>query len=268
MQDKTGELAAAIFFSLKEGVASSPLRAPFGGLEVYKRVGSKQVASFFSYVANDLNVKGAKRIIIKQCPVSYDPQAAKLIWSVAKKLNFTLHQQITSVILVDAKPYEQKIVTAKKQKLQKAMTRFSFCRENLGQIKRIYSFIQACRKERSQTLSMSFQHVKDTIERFQQDFFLFSVKEGEQLAAAAIVIRINSKVLYTFYYAHAKHFDKVSPIVFLIANLYSFAQKKKYRLIDLGTSMIGEGINQPLIHFKKSIGGLPDNKYLIEKELP
>ncbi|MFM9838047.1 MAG: hypothetical protein ACKVOQ_07265, partial [Cyclobacteriaceae bacterium] len=256
-----------ISFCLKDGIASSPYRAPFGGWELNGRVTIKQADFFIDRLIADLKSKGIRKLEIKNPPMSYQPFAGKLFLQVAKKLDFRIYQETSSIISVDATLFEKKLVIAKRQKLVKGEVRFSFHQENLTQLKKIYSFIEACREERHQTLSMSFPQIRKTIVSFPHDYFLFSVKEGERLAAAAIIVRVSEKIVYTFYYAHARHYDKVSPVVFLIKNLYSFSRKGKYRMIDLGTSMVHGRINQPLLHFKKSIGGLSVPKYSFEKKM-
>jgi hypothetical protein len=266
-EEKTGHVVVKISFCVKEGIAYSPYRAPFGGWELGKKVDDWQANFFIVRLMEDLKRKGAKKIVIKSNPLSYAPSSAQLFLEVAKKLGYGIHQEISSIIPVDRTPFERKIAIAKRQKLIKGAARFSFHQENQSQLRKIYDFIEVCRQERNQTLSMPFLQLKKTMEMFPHDYLLFSAKENEKLAAAAIVVRINDKILYTFYYAHARHFDKVSPVVFLIRNLYLFAKKNKYRMIDLGTSTVHGRTNQALLHFKKSIGGLSFPKYSFEIEL-
>jgi hypothetical protein len=265
-ENDSEKILVKISFCLKDGVASSPYRAPFGGWELNGKVAIRHTDFFINRLIEDLKSRGVKKIEIKNSPLNYQPFATRLFLRVAKKFDFSIHKEISSIIPVDSTLFERRIVVAKRQKLLKSEARFSFYQEDLSQLRKIYTFIEGCRHERHQALSMSYLQIKNTVAIFPQDYFLFSVKENERLAAAAIVIRVNEKILYTFYYAHAKHFDKMSPVVFLIKNLYSFAKKSKYRMIDLGTSMIHGHVNQPLLHFKKSIGGLSVLKYSAEKE--
>ncbi len=82
---------------------------------------------------------------------------------------------------------------------------------------------------------MTLTELEETVKKFKRDFFLFEVNENETKAAAAIVIRVNKKILYTFYYAHENQFNRISPTVFLLSGIYSFAHENRYQLIDLGT---------------------------------
>jgi CelD/BcsL family acetyltransferase involved in cellulose biosynthesis len=102
---------------------------------------------------------------------------------------------------------------------------------------------------------------------FPKKFFLYRVHDANSTVAAAIVIKVNNKILYTFYYAHARKFDKVSPVVLLIAGIYEVANEEGFEMIDLGTSMLDGKVNRSLLHFKKSIGGQSNHKHIFEKDL-
>lgn len=114
---------------------------------------------------------------------------------------------------------------------------------------------------------MSLLQLRKTVVVFPNDFLLFEVSDAQTTGAAAIVIRVNGKILYTFYYAHHAAFDKISPVVFLLSGIYDFAKANACELIDLGTSMQDDRINQPLLQFKKSVGGETSPKMIFEKEL-
>ena len=45
-ESRTGKIYARISFNLKSGVAHSPLRAPFGSVEVYRRMTEIQLKEF------------------------------------------------------------------------------------------------------------------------------------------------------------------------------------------------------------------------------
>jgi hypothetical protein len=209
---------------------------------------------------------GINYISIAHYPEVYQIKNTQLLYRSLIGLGFAAQMKISSIIEVDKNDFVSKIRISEKQKLKKAEKKFLFRQLPVSDLSRVYTFIESCRQDRNQKLSMSLYQVRKTINKFGSDFFLFVVDNEEGLAAAAIVIRINSKILYTFYYAHDKEFDKISPVVYLLSVIYTFAQKGKYQWIDLGTSMSGNEINKPLLHFKESVGGKPSVKYLFEKK--
>jgi len=266
LEEDTRAVKARIAFHVKAVDAVSPFSAPFGFLEIYKKINTGELNSFFSFIEDDLKTRGVKRIYLKSYPEAYDKNVS-LMDGVLKKLHYSSRQEVSSIIQVDHTPFEKKIKASELQKLRKAVPVFSFATVHSDRAKEIYSFIDACREEKNQSLSMSFSELKKVIAEFPGNFFFYRVFDASGTAAAAIVIKTSSEILYTFYYAHARRFDKVSPMVFLISKLYEVAYHEGIEMIDLGTSMVNGKVNRSLLHFKTSIGGQSSRKLIFEKEL-
>jgi lipid II:glycine glycyltransferase (peptidoglycan interpeptide bridge formation enzyme) len=247
--------------------AISPLRAPFGSLQLAKGISKNQMDFFIKSVLTSLRGLQVESISIRNFPSVYHEQYSEWIAQCLLANGFTVSEQVSSAIVVNEIDFEKKIKPSERQKLKKSQSQFIFQQQPLSKLKSIYSFIALCRHERNQSLSMSFAQLSKTIRVLPDDFFLFEVRNSKELAAAAIVIRINREILYTFYYAHSRSFDKISPVVFLLSGIYNFAKENNYKLMDLGTSMIGSTINQPLLQFKKSIGGETSRKLVFERTL-
>jgi len=266
LEEGTNLVKVRIAFHLHHDEASSPMRAPFGFVEVFRKININELTGFFSLVEADLKIRGITKVYIKSYPDGYDKNFG-LVEEVLRRLQYAVSQEVSSIIPVDRKPFDKKIKISERQKLRKAKQLFSFESVNPTSLKEIYSFIADCRKERNQNLSMSFSELKKTVMQFPGNFFFYRVYDTNGTAAAAIVISVSKDILYTFYYAHAKRFDKTSPVVFLISEIYKAAQEQNVDLIDLGTSMINGKVNRSLLHFKKSIGGQSNRKLIFEKLL-
>lgn len=262
---ETKKIVAQIFFNVKGKKMFSPLYAPFGSLEVYGTLGQREIESLFIKIEEDSKRLGIAHCQIKSYPEDYNPVTTRLLHKVASKLDFTCAEEVSSIIPVDVKIFEKKIAVSQRQKLRKSEKRFIQSQPGITTLKEVYNFISACRKEKNQSLSMSLVQLQKTVKRFPKNFILFQVADEQQIAAAAIVIKVSDKILYTFYYAHDRRFNRISPTVFLISGIYRYAQDHQFTHIDLGTSMVNGGINRPLIQFKKSIGGQPSSKYIFDK---
>jgi hypothetical protein len=107
--------------------------------------------------------------------------------------------------------------------------------------------------------------LKQTIAALPDHFLFFSLTNATGIAAAAIVICVSDSIWYTFYYAHDAEYNKVSPVVHLLDCIYACAAKEKVKLIDLGTSMVNDEVNKPLLHFKQSVGALTIPKFTFTK---
>lgn len=261
-----GKAALQLAFHIKGGIAQSPLKAPFGSLQSKGRITSGHLNFFLKSIETSLNETDERqKIIIKNYPEAYQVTTTQLLYNNLSALGFRARTEISSIIAVDKMEFERKIKISERQKLLKCKARLRFQPVPVSRLKEMYRFIETCRRQKNHSLSMSLPELQETIKKFKNDFLLFGVSEDETWVAAAIVIRINKKILYTFYYAHASDFNRISPTVFLISGIYSFAQKNQFQKIDLGTSMNGKQINEPLLHFKESVGAKPSPKYIFEK---
>lgn len=179
-----------------------------------------------------------------------------------------VNAELSSLIHLNSLPFEDKIETWEKRKLNQARKAgLRFLELPLSSLDGIYSFIEACRTERNQSLSMNVSDLKKLCNACKDDIYLFGVLHQDELAAASISIRINKHVLYNFYSAHPKKFDSLSPIVLLMRGMYAWSYKHDFKLIDLGTSALDGKPNFGLLDFKMRIGGVLSTKLTFEKDL-
>lgn len=266
LEEDTSAVKVRIAFHIDAGEASSPFRAPFGFLEIYRKISANELTGFFSLIEADLKNRGVRKIQIKSYPEVYDKNFG-MVDEMMKRLQYSATQEASSIIQVDRRPFDKKIKISERQKLRRAKQFFSFEKVKGTYLKEIYSFIEECRNERNQSLSMSFVELKKAVLNFPRHFSLYRVHDASGTAAAAIVISVSKEILYTFYYAHARRFDKVSPVVLLMDGIYEVAQEQGIEMIDLGTSMVNGKVNRSLLHFKKSIGAQTNRKLIFEKTL-
>ena len=137
----------------------------------------------------------------------------------------------------------------------------------LQQLQKIYIFLDACRKEKGYSLSMSYAEIEKLAKVFPERIILTAVIDKNQIVAANISIRVYDHVLYNFYHDHASEYDSVSPVVLLNEGLYQLCQKEKVQFLDLGTSNIEGELNESLLNFKINLGAEPSRKLTFTKKL-
>lgn len=263
---KRAEVLVRISLNIKGYTALSPVRAPFGSFEIYSRISNATLLKFVQFVEAGLVQKGIKHVIIKNWPAVYQPVQARQLYKVlVAKLQFKVSEEVSSVIPVSNKPLRIRMKISERQKARKAEKMFSFSMCKAIEYKTIYDFILTCRHERGQSLSLSWKEMRNTISKLPERFIFFKLADATNIAAAAIVIRVSDKIWYTFYYAHAVTYNKVSPVVYLLECIYNKAASEKVKLIDLGTSMLHDKINKPLLHFKESVGAATVPKFTFSK---
>lgn len=247
--------------------ATSPLRAPFGSFEFFQSVTKPQLFFFLKNILLELEKWKVKEITIRNFPDLYHTSLSQKIASVARDWGFSIHTEVDSIIPVTRYSFERIIKISERQKLRKSRQVFTFSQTKPKKFKQIYLFIKQCRTERRQSLSMTYPALKRVMNVFPDRFYFFEVGNESETAAAAIVIQVNPEVLYTFYYAHSSRFNRISPTVMLLAGIYDFAKQRGVKKIDLGTSMLDGRVNRNLFHFKRSVGGVSNDRLIFKKFL-
>lgn len=262
------KVSGTIHFQVSNGVATSPLRAPFGSAEVSEFVPARVLFEFLKFVESKLRSKDVSRIVIKSYPCAYAEAQSVQLQTFLLNLKYSVvTAEIASVIHVD--PHASRALhRSEKRKLDKAIGAGLVFKELSDQsLETVYNFIHQCRSEKNYTLSMTFADLRVAVSRFPERYLLFGVFAHDRLAAAAITIRVKKKILYDFYHDHEAAFDYFSPVVLLVEGIYDFCCRNNIEMIDLGTSAVDGQPNFSLLHFKKYLGGNLTTKLTFEKIL-
>jgi hypothetical protein len=261
------KIQASIYFHVKDTVARSPLRAPFGSLEFSKALPGHVLFEFIKFFEQRLHSEGVSELIIKSYAHAYSPKLAVLLETFLINSDYeVITAEINSSMEVISDSIEDSFHRSQKRRLDKSLKAGLIFKElQNDQLLRVYTFIEECRKKKAYQLSMSYEDLKKMVTLFPDRYFLFGVFEDEQLAAAAITIRVKQRVLYDFYHDHSVVFDHLSPVTLLVSGIYEFCHRNEITLFDLGTSA-KEGLpNFGLLHFKTLLGATPTPKLTFEK---
>jgi hypothetical protein len=264
----TRTINALIHFHIIDGLASSPLRAPYGGLEYSDDLPNEALFEFISFVNERLKALEVKKVIIKSSPEIYQRHTSPLATFLINHGYVISSSEVSAALTVSTDPLDEKLHRSEKRKLEKCKTAgLSFRKLPIDQLEKVYNFIKGCRGKKNFELSMSFENLAQTVSSFKDNFFLFGVYDENKLAAASIAIKAKEDILYEFYHDHDDAYDQLSPVVLLVSGIYDFCRSNKFRLLDLGTSSLGNKPNFPLLHFKLLLGATMSNKFTFEKTL-
>ena len=257
-----------VHFHLENDQAVSPHRSPFGSFLFSDALAEDDLENFISFCELQLRSRGIKAITLKNQPEIYSNQNKRLI-DVLSKLKYEVNLEETSAIIgITEKNFESGLHRSEKKRLRKCReSGLTFHRIDLNQLQKIYTFLEACRKEKGYALSMSYKEIKNLAGTFPERIMLTAVIDGNKIVAANISIRVYQHVLYNFYHDHASEYDPLSPVVLLNEGLYLFCQESKIEYLDLGTSMIDGKLNESLFNFKVNLGAKPSRKLLVHKTL-
>ncbi len=259
----SGQIHGVVHFHLKDGRAVSHAYAPFGSFDG-KPIENTMVKNFILYIAETLVKHGLKEIEFKHPAPCYNLGSG---WAeVLRNFGFSVRHSVNHHIIVDNFPLRDKIHVMEKRKLVRCR-KYNFRLQPISSFNRIYQFIEACRQERNQSLSMTYKSLAKVVNALPTNFLLCTASFGNTLAAAAIVIKVTSRCWYQFYPAHSKKFNSVSPLVFLMSELYEHARMEGVEIIDLGTSEVQGSPIEGLLKFKTRIGGISSMKSNYVKEI-
>ncbi|NBW37559.1 MAG: hypothetical protein EBR30_21595 [Cytophagia bacterium] len=267
--DKAQNCVAFIWIHVEKEKASSPLKAPFGSVEFRGEIDAAVLFDFINFILADLNKKGVKKLLIKQIVDGYQVQKNAIINTLLLNLGFKIvNAEAANLILVNSVSYENKLHAWEKRKLKQAKKQpFDFHVLKTNKLTNIYKFIQTCRAEKKYSLSMSLPALKKLEQTIPDSLQLFSVQQGKELIAACIAIRVSPEILYTFYYDHARAYQKSSPVVMLIEGIYEYCLQNNIELLDLGTAALDGKPNFSLLTFKQHLGASYSTKFTFEKIL-
>ncbi|WP_324670838.1 hypothetical protein [Hymenobacter sp. GOD-10R] len=259
-----------VFIEADTLTAYSPWQAPFGSVQLAEGLTAAVVLAFLQQVQQELKARGIRQVLVRSYPFAYDQAASTLLTQAFTQLGarVTLAELNNHLELTEL-GFEARLHPSERRRLQKCRREgFQVEQETPLLLPLVYEFLQQCRAEKGQSLSLDVARLQELFRLFPQNHFLFSVRDRKGAwAALTVAIRVNSQVLYNFYPASPLAYNVFSPVVLLNEGLYAFARDNGMRLLDLGTSTLPEGPNHSLLQFKRHLGGVLSLKLTFAWEL-
>ncbi len=216
-------------------------------------------------IKQELIGQSISKIRIRHYPTLYSPTSQSKIGQLLTSAGFEIVQSHLNHHLETNREYEPQLHSMEKRKLQVMLSMApSFRQENLNQLPLIYEFILSCRMERRQTMSLKLSELQKMVEQFPAHYLLFTARIEEELAAATICVIVSRRIMYNFYPAFKKKFNRISPLVYLIGEIHGFCRSQGIAFLDLGTSQGYGKLNTRLSRFKDRLGASTSLKYTFE----
>jgi hypothetical protein len=244
-----------ISFSLEEGKALSPAKAPFGGFSLADSLKSEEVTFFIFEVIRKIRMYGIDSIYIKLAPENYGTHQFVL----AQNLTYAGFSSVKSfeyqAINVDSSPFRSKISDMESRKLKKCINEgFEFKELSQNSLHSVFQFVKAHRDEKGYDFSMDWESLKAADQALPNTYIPMAVFDDTKMIAATIAIMASDNVLYNFSPAHDWNYNQFSPVVMLTEGLYGFCQSNNIGQLDLGTSYLDDATNEGLKSFKSRLG--------------
>ena len=258
-----------VAFDATTGAAHSPAQAPFGGVQLALGLPLPALHLLLDAAETALRQRGVHRLALRGYPFAYDPTGAATLAEALRQRGYRVTLAEQNYHLDPARDYEAHLHPSERRRLHKCRRAgLHFEQEPPFLLPAAYDFIQACRQERGQELSLPLVRVQELFRRFPKEHFLFSVRQADgEWAALTVAIQVDKQVLYNFYPASPLRCNSFSPVVLLNEGLHAFARASEMAVLDLGTSTLDTGPNASLLRFKRHLGGVAGLRLSWEREL-
>ncbi|TAG04909.1 MAG: hypothetical protein EAZ44_04145 [Cytophagia bacterium] len=253
-----GILADSIFYS--------PFRATFGSFCVDENMNDTDFLLFVESIKIFLSSKNTKKIHLKNFPFCYDDKNATLIENILIKSKFEIQNNELNFHLELSENNVDFFHSSEKRRYQKCLKNdFIFQKENQNiDLSFVHSFIKKSRERKNYPMTLIEKDFINLVENFPEEIEIFTVKKEDVIAALCVTVRMNEKILYSFYPADNIDFLTFSPLVFLFAQLTKYAFENNYQILDLGIATDKSIVNEGLSIFKQRLGGkvTPKNEWI------
>jgi hypothetical protein len=265
----TGKIAGMIHFQCDPDIAWSPYQAPFASLYLIDNIQFEIIRNFIKLMVLHLKDRGISFIYLKHYPDFYSIQPPDKLITAFLFEGFQIKQtDINHYLEVNDYPFDSMIHTMHKRRIRKCMKlgyKFS-CRSN-NELEIVFRKIRDFRMQKKIPLNIEWKTLKQLVRLFPDRYQLFTIEDRDKIIAATCTVSVNKNTLYYFLPASDEKYKNSSPMVYLIKNLYEYAQTFRYRYIDLGVSSIKNQPQSGLITFKENLGGITGIKFLLEKTI-
>jgi hypothetical protein len=252
------------------GLARSPGQASFGGAQLAPGLPASAVQVLLDAVEAALRQHQQTRLEIRGYASCYDPAGAATFAEALGERGYLVTLSEENYHLATDRAYEAHLHRSERRRLQRCRRAGLVVeQEPPFLVPAAHEFIAACRQERGQSLSLPLARVEELFRVFPRQHFLFSVRKPGtgKWAAMCIAIQVNKRVVYNLYHASPISENDLSPVVLLNEGLHAFASASGAVAVDLGTSMLANGPNEPLLRFKRNLGGVSDQRLTWQKVL-
>ncbi len=262
-------LCAAHFTEKEPGLFASPFRGTYGGIDT-KEHDVTLLDVFLEDISAKLKKEGAERMQLALAPFAHDQDRSALLFNVLLRHGFAIvKQDINYDLTVDAVPLIDKMERNNQKRVRKCEREhciFEHC-DSEKEYAAVYDVIKKNRESKGYPVTMSLEDMLEMKKLFPDVWQFFCTKLEGKMIAASVCIRINTNVLYVFYWGDLPEMHAYSPVAFHADNLYRYCQKEKIGILDIGTSTDNCIPNLGLMNFKERLGCKTSLKLVLAKNL-
>ena len=257
-------------FFVQSGKAVSPVAAPFGSVEYASIFPPEALGLFIQTLIRAVRSAGAVSLRLVNYPACYAPELAGRLAQELLTNGFAVvetHQ--TFYLPVSNMPFDVNLVPAERRRIIKCLNAgFHVSQWPSPDKTAVINFLVEMRRQKGYALTISPERLADLFQTLPTQCAVFTVMDGDTIAALTITIRVRHDILYSFQPASNPDYDAFSPMVLLTKGLYAYCQQHQIGLLDLGLSLDNNRQIKPgLARFKRNLGAQESPRLVFERDL-
>lgn len=267
---RTQRAEARCAFFAKLDAAVSPVAAPFGSVEFAETLPDSVLDELIRVLIDEARATGVPTLRLVNYPHCYAPTQADRLTGALIARNFRLiRNDSTAFLAINGDGFAANLPASARRRLrkcQRAGFRFQYNPE--PDIGAVVGWLRQTRQRQGYALTLSPDRLIELLNRFPDQFPVFSVMDGDVTAALTVAVRVRADILYAFLPASHPDYHRFSPMVLLTDGLFTYCRQGGIRLLDLGVSLDADRQPKPsLMRFKRNLGAQVSPKLVFEKDL-
>ena len=261
-----GRARYGITLGEREGWLLSPFSAPFGGFSFIRTPHLESLDAAAQSLCHYANRRGL-RMRISLPPLFYSPQFLAETATVLSRRCTVTHLELNyHFTLSRFADYEACLAHNARKNLRHAEKQewefLAVWRNDEEGLRQAFDVIRRNREEHGYRLSMTLEEVERTVRQIAADFFLLR-HEGKNVAAAQ-VFHVAEGVAQVVYWGDLHAYSSLRTMNMLVYRVFEHYSRSDLRVLDIGTSMLGDAPNFGLCDFKTSVGCEASPKIVFE----
>ena len=270
LNQHTQQIDARCAFFSQSNQAVSPLAAPFGSIEFAENLPASVLDAFIIALLQETQRAGATTLRLVHHPTCYAPTQTERLNTKLLAHGFAIAENHPTFFLpVGDHDFKRDLAPAEKRRLRKAeQIGLRVAQQIQPNVANVVSFLQETRRQKGYPLSIAPEQLTNMLRSYPDRYAIFTVMNGQVIAALTITVRVRHDILYNFLPASNPDYTNYSPMVLLTDGLFLYCQQQQIRLLDLGLSLDQNRLPKPsLMRFKRNLGAQESPKLVFMRSL-
>jgi hypothetical protein len=253
---KSRVMARVHFTPVQPELWRSPALGTFAGYAASDDLRLEDLFAFHDAVAQRLAAGGARRIEVLPAPMAHAPEAFAAQVYLLRSRGFEITRcDLNQSLEIGNSPLANHMDYGQVKRLRKCLREGLVARRlSHSALPQVVETLALNRAHRGRAMSMTLAQLQAMADTFPDAVQLFGCHDGEQLAAAALCLRLSERVLYVAFWGDLPDYATLSPVVAVADAIYIYCQSEGIALLDAGTSTEDGEPNFGLLRFKHGLG--------------